>query len=62
MALAKVTLKGHVTIPVKIRKMLGIKEGNKLLFIEDEGKVILINASTSDLLNVKRLFKTQRRN
>ena len=44
MALAKVTLKGHVTIPVKIRKMLGIKEGNKLLFIEDEGKVILINA------------------
>ena len=33
MELAKVTSKGQVTIPVEIRKKLGIKNGDKVLFI-----------------------------
>lgn len=34
MELAKVTSKGQVTIPIEIRKKLGIKNGDKILFVE----------------------------
>ena len=37
MELAKVTSKGQVTIPIEIRKKLGIKNGDKELFIEESG-------------------------
>ena len=33
MELAKVTSKGQITIPIDIRRKLGIKEGSKVLFI-----------------------------
>lgn len=33
MELAKVTSKGQVTIPMDIRRKLGIREGDKNLFI-----------------------------
>ena len=32
MELAKVTSKGQITIPIEIRKKLGIKAGSKVLF------------------------------
>lgn len=35
MELAKVTSKGQITIPIEIRKKLGIKEGSKVLFLEE---------------------------
>lgn len=35
MELAKVTAKGQVTIPIEIRKKLGIKNGDKILFVEE---------------------------
>lgn len=35
MELAKVTSKGQITIPIDIRKKLGITEGSKVLFIEE---------------------------
>ena len=34
MELAKVTSKGQITIPIEIRKKLGIKNGDKILFVE----------------------------
>jgi AbrB family looped-hinge helix DNA binding protein len=37
----KVTRKGQVTIPLPIRKALGIKEGDILAVWEEDGKVIL---------------------
>ena len=37
----KVTRKGQVTIPLPIRKALGIKEGDILTVREEDGKVIL---------------------
>jgi len=37
----KVTRKGQVTIPLAIRKALGIKEGDFLVVREEDGKVIL---------------------
>ena len=33
MELAKVTSKGQITIPIEIRKKLGIKNGDKILFV-----------------------------
>ncbi len=57
MELAKVTSKGQVTIPIAIRKMLGIREGDKLLFVEEGEKVVLINASTTALLKAQEAFK-----
>ena len=35
MELAKVTSKGQITIPIEIRKKLGIKNGDKILFVEE---------------------------
>jgi len=37
----KVTRKGQVTIPLPIRKALGIKEGDILAVREEDGKIIL---------------------
>ena len=34
MELAKVTSKGQITIPIAIRNALGIREGDKILFIK----------------------------
>ena len=45
MELAKVTSKGQITIPVQIRKKLKLKEGDKVFFSEEKGKVIFQNAS-----------------
>lgn len=57
MELAKVTSKGQVTIPAAIRKFLGIQEGDKLLFIEEGEKVVLMNASTNALLKAQKAFE-----
>lgn len=46
MELAKVTSKGQITIPIAIRNALGIREGDKILFMKEGDKVILTNAST----------------
>ena len=41
--MAKVTSKGQITIPVSIRRRLGVNEGDKLLFIEKPGGVMMVN-------------------
>lgn len=56
MELAKVTSKGQITIPISIRKKLRVKEGDKILFIEDNGKIILLNSSMEALKNAQTAF------
>lgn len=41
METAVVTTKGQIIIPVSIRKKYGIKNGSKVAFIEQEGKLIV---------------------
>ena len=41
MELAKITSKGQITIPAAIRKLLGLKEGDKVLFIQEGSKVVI---------------------
>jgi AbrB family looped-hinge helix DNA binding protein len=44
--LAKVTSKGQVTIPIEIRKKLGIRTEDKVDFILDGERVILVPVKT----------------
>jgi len=42
----KVTTKGQVTIPLKIRKLLGIKPNSEVDFIEKDGMVLLVKSES----------------
>lgn len=56
MELAKVTSKGQITIPVEIRKRLRIKDGDKVLFMEDNGRVYIMNSSVDALREMQKAF------
>lgn len=43
MELAKITSKGQITLPVRIRRALGLREGDKVAFVEVDGQFILAN-------------------
>jgi AbrB family looped-hinge helix DNA binding protein len=38
MEIAKITAGGQITIPITIRKKLGLKDGNKVIFIQEESR------------------------
>lgn len=56
MELAKVTSKGQVTIPLDIRKKLGIREGDKILFIEEGNKIVIMNSTLMALEEAQEAF------
>ena len=56
MELAKITMRGQITIPVRIRKRLGVKDGDKVIFIEENGRVIIENASMVALKSAQDSF------
>ncbi len=57
MELAKVTSKGQVTIPVDIRKKLGIREGDKVLFVEEGNRIIIMNSTLVALKEAQKAFQ-----
>ena len=57
MELAKVTSKGQITIPIEIRKKLGIREGDKVLLVEEQGRVIMMNSSMEALRKAQAAFE-----
>lgn len=57
MELAKVTSKGQITIPAAIRKLLGVKDGDKVLFVQEGSKVVMMNASVNALMEAQRAFQ-----
>ncbi len=56
MELAKVTSKGQITIPIDIRRKLGIKEGDKILFVEEQGRIVMLNSSMEALRKAQSVF------
>ncbi len=56
MELAKITTRGQITIPVEIRKKLGVKDGDKVIFIEENGCIIMENAAMVALKNAQTAF------
>lgn len=57
MELAKITSKGQITIPAPIRKLLGVKDGDKVLFVQEGSKVVMMNASINALLEAQKEFQ-----
>lgn len=45
MELAKITSRGQITLPLEIRKKLQVKEGDKVVFYEKNGRIIVENAA-----------------
>ena len=48
MNLAKISSNGQITVPVEIRRQLGLKSGDKILFIQKKnGEIVISNASAA---------------
>ena len=54
--LAKITSKGQITLPVAIREMLNLKTGDKVAFIEDNGKCVIVNPVSLAIDNARSAF------
>ena len=57
MELAKVTVRGQITIPKEIRKKLNIKDGDKVVFLEENGKIIIENSAMLALREIQDGFR-----
>ena len=53
---SRVKTKGQVTIPVGIRKLLGLKEGDKIVFVEQNGRVYVENAVKVAFRDIQEAF------
>ena len=53
---SRVTAKGQVTIPVDMRRQLGIKEGDKVLFINNGKNIIITNAAMAAFSELQEAF------
>ena len=57
MNLAKLSANGQITVPVEIRRLLGLKSGDKILFFQNQGaEVVVANASAQALSKVQDAF------
>jgi AbrB family looped-hinge helix DNA binding protein len=54
---SRVTSKGQVTIPIEMRRKLGIKDGDKVVFIEEGGRIVIANAAMVALKEVQGAFR-----
>ena len=54
---AKMSQNGQITVPIEIRRQLGLKTGDKILFFQNSSReIVLSNASASALLKVQNAF------
>ncbi len=56
MSMAKLTSKGQITLPVTVRNALGVSAGDRVEFIEENGRFIVIPA-TQEAKKLKGLIK-----
>jgi AbrB family looped-hinge helix DNA binding protein len=56
MEIVKITTRGQITLPIDIRKKLGVRDGDKVVFIEDQGRVIVANAAKIAFANLRAGF------
>lgn len=55
--LAKISANGQITVPINIRKSLGLKEGDKVIFMQGENGITIANAATVALDRVQQAFE-----
>lgn len=51
--------KGQVTIPKPIRELLKLKEGDRVAFIEEDGKVVIAKASLLALRDLQNTLSKE---
>jgi len=54
--MAQITSRGQVTIPIDIRKKLGVHEGDKVVFMEEKGRIFVANAAKIAFANIREAF------
>ena len=58
MNLARVSSNGQITVPIEIRRKLNVKEGDKVIFLENaDGDIILKNSSAIALREAQTALK-----
>ena len=57
MNLAKISANGQITVPVEIRRLLGLKSGDKILFLQKrDGEIVISNASSKAIRKAQAAF------
>lgn len=56
MSIAKLTSKGQITLPIDVRNALGVTTGDRVEFVEENGRFIVIPA-TQEAKKLKGLIK-----
>ena len=57
MNLAKISSNGQITVPVEIRRLLGLKSGDKILFLQKQnGEIVVRNASAQAIHKAQVAF------
>ena len=57
MNLAKVSTNGQITIPIEVRRLLGLKSGDKMLFFQNaQGEIVVDNASREAIRKAQAAF------
>lgn len=57
MNLAKISANGQITVPVEIRRQLGLKSGDKILFFQkQDGEIVVSNASSTAIRKAQSAF------
>ena len=57
MNLAKISSNGQITVPAEIRRLLGLKSGDTILFFQNQnGEVVIHNASAQAIYKAQTAF------
>ena len=58
MNLAKISANGQITVPAEIRRLLDLKSGDKILFLQKpNGEVVIHNASAQAIYKAQTAFE-----
>ena len=58
MNLAKISANGQITVPAEIRRLLGLKSGDKILFFQKpNGEGVINNASAQAIYKAQKAFE-----
>jgi len=57
MNLARMSANGQLTVPIEIRKKLGVKDGDKVIFFEENGRIVMENSVRIALRDVQAAFQ-----
>jgi len=59
MEISRISSKGQVTIPKPIRDILKLNEGDRVAFLQDNGKVVITKASLIALRELQDALSTE---